>query len=144
MEKTVASLQAFLSFLPRVPHMLLRTQFPPSPSPFNGCHTGYTSPCMSCKGVPSPLPPRYYDLFSDQWIPVNMVSKFQKTYFWAVKVIKLTVNVQSYPKDAENNLLVRADSFNGLRYCIYSIYHPGLLLNFWTLRVGAISRLGAY
>ena len=29
-------------------------------------------------------------------------------------------------------------------YRIYSINHPGLLLNFWTLRVGAYSRLGAY
>ena len=25
-------------------------------------------------------------------------------------------------------------------YCIYSIKRPGLLLNFWTLRVGAYSR----
>ena len=46
-----------------------------------------------------------------------MVRKFQETHFWAVKVIKLTVNVRSYPMDTENNLLVRADSFNGLRYC---------------------------
>ena len=29
-------------------------------------------------------------------------------------------------------------------YRIYSIYCPGRLLNFWTLRVGAYSRLGAY
>ena len=29
-------------------------------------------------------------------------------------------------------------------YHIYSINHPGRLLNFWTLRVGAYSRLGAY
>ena len=29
-------------------------------------------------------------------------------------------------------------------YRIYSINRPGRLLNFWTLRVGAYSRLGAY
>ena len=29
-------------------------------------------------------------------------------------------------------------------YRIYSINRPGCLLNFWTLRVGAYSRLGAY
>ena len=29
-------------------------------------------------------------------------------------------------------------------YRIYSINRPGHLLNFWTLRVGAFSRLGAY
>ena len=29
-------------------------------------------------------------------------------------------------------------------YRIYSISRPGRLLNFWTLRVGAYSRLGAY
>ena len=29
-------------------------------------------------------------------------------------------------------------------YRIYSINRPGRLLNFWTLRVGACSRLGAY
>ena len=28
--------------------------------------------------------------------------------------------------------------------CIYSINRPGRLLNFWTLTVGAYSRLGAY
>jgi len=31
-----------------------------------------------------------------------------------------------------------------LAYRIYSINRPGRLLNFWTLRVGAYSRLGAY
>ena len=41
MEKTMASLQAFLSFLPRAPHVLSRAQIPPSPSPFNACHAGY-------------------------------------------------------------------------------------------------------
>ena len=30
------------------------------------------------------------------------------------------------------------------KYRIYSINRPGRLLNFWTLRVGAYSRLGAY
>ena len=30
------------------------------------------------------------------------------------------------------------------KYRIYSINHPGRLLNFWPLRVGAYSRLGAY
>ena len=30
------------------------------------------------------------------------------------------------------------------QYGIYSINRPGRLLNFWTLRVGAYSRLGAY
>ena len=30
------------------------------------------------------------------------------------------------------------------KYCIYSINRPGRLLNFWTLRVGAYSRLGSY
>ena len=39
MEKTLASLQAFLSFLPRAPHALSRAQIPPSP--FNACHAGY-------------------------------------------------------------------------------------------------------
>ena len=43
--------------------------------------------------------------------------------------------------------------FEGLRaqksnynytYRIYSINRPGRLLNFWALRVGAYSRLGAY
>ena len=29
-------------------------------------------------------------------------------------------------------------------YRIYSIKRPGRLLNFWTLRVGAYSKLGAY
>ena len=29
-------------------------------------------------------------------------------------------------------------------YRIYSINRPGRLLNFWTLKVGAYSRLGAY
>ena len=29
-------------------------------------------------------------------------------------------------------------------YRIYSINHPGRLLNLWSLRVGAYSRLGAY
>ena len=29
-------------------------------------------------------------------------------------------------------------------YRIYSINRPGRLLNFWTVRVGAYSRLGAY
>ena len=32
----------------------------------------------------------------------------------------------------------------GLEYRIYSINRPGRLLNFWTLRVGAYLRLGAY
>ena len=32
----------------------------------------------------------------------------------------------------------------GGSYRIYSINRPGRLLNFWTLRVGAYSRLGAY
>ena len=41
MEKTMASLQAFLSFLPRAPHALSRAQISPSPSPFNACHAGY-------------------------------------------------------------------------------------------------------
>ena len=31
-----------------------------------------------------------------------------------------------------------------IRYRIYSINRPGRILNFWTLRVGAHSRLGAY
>ena len=31
-----------------------------------------------------------------------------------------------------------------LKYRIYSINRLGRLLNFWTLRVGAYSRLGAY
>ena len=31
-----------------------------------------------------------------------------------------------------------------VNYRIYSINRPGRLLNFWTLRVGAYSRLGAY
>ena len=31
-----------------------------------------------------------------------------------------------------------------ITYRIYSINRPGRLLNFWTLRVGANSRLGAY
>ena len=39
MKKTMASLQAFLSFLPRMPHVLSRAQIPPSP--FNACHAGY-------------------------------------------------------------------------------------------------------
>ena len=30
------------------------------------------------------------------------------------------------------------------RYRIYSINRPGRLLNFWTLKVGAYSRVGAY
>ena len=39
MEKTMASLQAFLSFLHRAPHALSRAQiFPP---PFNACQAGY-------------------------------------------------------------------------------------------------------
>ena len=47
-----------------------------------------------------------------------MFCKFQETHFWVVKVVKLKfVNARSYPTDTENNLLVRADSFNGLRYC---------------------------
>ena len=29
-------------------------------------------------------------------------------------------------------------------YRTYAINHPGRLLNFWSLRVGAYSRLGAY
>ena len=32
----------------------------------------------------------------------------------------------------------------GGSYRIYSINRPGRLLNFWTLRVGAYLRLGAY
>ena len=39
MEKTMASLQAFLSFLPRAPHALSRAQI--SPPPFNACQAGY-------------------------------------------------------------------------------------------------------
>ena len=39
MEKTMASLQAFLSFPTRATHVLSRTQIPPSP--FNACHAGY-------------------------------------------------------------------------------------------------------
>ena len=38
MEKTMASLQAFLSFLPRAPHALSRAQI--SPPPFNACQAG--------------------------------------------------------------------------------------------------------
>ena len=34
--------------------------------------------------------------------------------------------------------------FENFIYRIYSINRPGRLLNFWTLRVGAYSRLGAY
>ena len=30
------------------------------------------------------------------------------------------------------------------KYLIYSINHPGCLLNFWTLRMGTYSRQGAY
>ena len=41
MEKTIAYLQAFLSFLRRAPHTLSRAQIPPSPSPFNTDHAGY-------------------------------------------------------------------------------------------------------
>ena len=40
-------------------------------------------------------------------------------------------------------LLLLRDRENDL-YCIYSINRPGRLLNFWTLTVGAYSRLGAY
>ena len=41
MEKTMASLQVFLLFLPRAPHVLSHAQIPPYPSPFNACHAGY-------------------------------------------------------------------------------------------------------
>ena len=41
--------------------------------------------------------------------------------------------------------LVPTSAWNGKwTYRIYSINRPGRLLNFWTLRVGAYSRLGAY
>ena len=41
---------------------------------------------------------------------------------------------------------LRNDVFTAVArmYPIYSINRPGRLLNFWTLRVGAYSRLGAY
>ena len=42
MAKTMASLQAFLSLLPRAPHTLSRAQISPSPSPFNAGHAGYS------------------------------------------------------------------------------------------------------
>ena len=82
-------------------------------------HTPFSSTSLFChirECVPPPSP-QDYDLYSQiSEYQLIMVSKFQKTHFWAVKVIKLTVNVRSYPMDTENNLLVRADSFNGLRY----------------------------
>ena len=41
-----------------------------------------------------------------------------------------------------NNIIIA--KFEGDTYRIYSINHPGWLLNVWALRVGAYSRLGAY
>ena len=46
------------------------------------------------------------------------------------------------PESFQLKFLLR-DRENDL-YCIYSINRPGRLLNFWTLTVGAYSRLGAY
>ena len=47
---------------------------------------------------------------------------------------------------AKINDLFPADlfQFKYALYRIYSINRPRRLLNFWTLRVGAYSRLGAY
>ena len=38
----------------------------------------------------------------------------------------------------------RADDADDESYRIYLIKRPGRLLHFWTLRLGAYSRLGAY
>ena len=46
------------------------------------------------------------------------------------------------PESFQLKFLLR-DRENDL-YCIYSINRPGRFLNFWTLTVGAYSRLGAY
>ena len=46
------------------------------------------------------------------------------------------------PESFQLKFLLR-DRENDL-YFIYSINRPGRLLNFWTLTVGAYSRLGAY
>ena len=66
MEKTIASLQAFLSFFPRVPHMLSCAQIPPSPSPFNAGHTGrkYQTGLPNTSPPGSPIIP----FQSSQWI----------------------------------------------------------------------------
>ena len=49
-------------------------------------------------------------------------------------------------KQCENNnlLLVAILFVSFLSFRIYSINRPGRLLNFWILRVGSYSRLGAY
>ena len=51
----------------------------------------------------------------------------------------VTVNNNSPIQD-----YVHPDDQTQPTYCIYSINRPRHLLNFWTLRVGAYLRLGAY
>ena len=43
-----------------------------------------------------------------------------------------------------SNLTTLYDQETVATHRIYSINRPGRLLNFWTLKVGAYSRLGAY
>ena len=60
-----------------------------------------------------------------------------------VQLVGLVLNMP-FSEALCSNELTKTTLEAQFRYRIYSINHPGRLLNFWTLIMGAYSRLGAY
>ena len=59
------------------------------------------------------------------------------------QVVKSLVTVNNN-NPIQDDVHPQADDYTQPTYRIYSINRPRHLLNFWTLRVGAYLRLGAY
>ena len=81
-------------------------------------------------------------------IPVSLFCKLKILYYISSEDTVVGPAFHLYA----NNINIEKNFFQRIvllilaiaNYRIYSINRPGRLLNFWTLRVGAYSRLGAY
>ena len=90
---------------------------------------------------------RYKHRFARPFAPASIVTLTSQAYFRRIHrkhpSITILISAHQFALHLQADFWQRA-FIHLVLYRIYLINRPGRLLNFWTLRVGAYSRLGAY